>query len=129
VEVERARLISSTPERRLFILQAPDALAQEFILRGQLSDDGLHAPALLVHQILLLDLEVGLATSQEGRSDRTSAAEGFQVSAPEQLEHQLTLAFGRPAAFAAAAGFQGRVGRPPSSLRAPGKPKARGRTC
>ena len=81
------------PQRRLLILHAPDALTQELVLHGQLGNHRLHAPAVLVNQVLLPDLECLSATSQEGiaplaesgGSGAILAACGLQIGATKQL--------------------------------------------
>jgi len=126
----RGSFLRPPTKKRLFVLQPPDALAQQLLFHGQLSNDRLHPAALITQQIqiFLPDLEYRLSASQEGvapgrqggGSDGIFAAEGFQVGAAEQLEHGLGLALGRPATLATVAGLRDRFGRPPGFLRAPG---------
>jgi hypothetical protein len=62
------------PQKRLLVLHAPDALTQELVLHGQFGDDRLHTPALLVHQVLLPDLESLSASRQGGVAHSVRAA-------------------------------------------------------
>jgi hypothetical protein len=90
------------PQKRLLVLHAPDPLAQELDLHGHFSDDKLHAPALLIDQVFLPDLECLSATSQErmtplgesGGGDAILRACGFQIGATRQLQIDSRFAFG-----------------------------------
>ena len=89
-------------QRRVRILQLPDALAQQFIVHGEVGDVGLQAPALVIGEVLVTDLQAGLAAGEEGVAssreggggDGILAVEGFQIGAVEQFEDDNHFALG-----------------------------------
>jgi hypothetical protein len=127
VEGGWAWLIASTSTSRVGILQLLDALAEKLVGHRQLRDDGFHAPAILVGQILLTDLQTRLAAGQKGVApgrqsggrDGLLPAQALQILAAEEFQDNGHLAPGRPAALAVAAGAGGLSARPPGSLRGP----------
>jgi len=122
------------PQKRLLVLHAPDALAQQLVLHGHLGDDFLLPPALLVELGFLPGFERLRATSKEGVAplaeggggDAILAARGLQIGATERLQNDARFAFGRPAALAAAAGFRIARRSPSGSLKWAGRRMIRG---
>jgi len=102
------------PQRRLLILHAPDALAQELILHGQFGDDSLLSPALLVELGHWPGLERLSASRQQGATPLAKsgsrnailAPRGLQIGARSRSRTTLALRLAERAALAAAFDFR-----------------------
>ena len=100
---DRARRRSAgVPEEIEFQTKPEIVLAQELVLHGDLGDDSLLPPALLVELGFLPDFERLRDTSKEGVAplaeggggDAILAARGLQIGATKQLQNNARFAFG-----------------------------------
>jgi len=66
-------------QRRVGILQMLDAHALQLDGHGEFGDDGLYAPALLIDQVILADLQARLAAGRERVTPRDKSCCGDRV--------------------------------------------------